>query len=324
MADVAAVAGVSHQTVSRVLNGTGIVRPETRDRVLKVIAEMGYRRNETARALATSRSRLLGIITPSFGNYGPATTLLSVQQAANEKGYIVSVATMAEFTAANLRHALNQFLGQGVAGIIVIVPVEEMARELENFPIPVPTLAVASSWVTDDSSIPRVGVDQRGGVLAAMRHLRGKGRTQVAHLAGPGGWFDAMEREIAWREFLDELQMTAGPRLQGDWSAASGYEMAKELIKGELPEAIFVANDQMSLGALRAFHEAGVAIPEDTCLIGYDDEEGVDFFIPSLTTVRQDFHALGYEAIASLTGFIDGEKVQNKLIPVQLQVRVSA
>ncbi len=324
MADVAAVAGVSHQTVSRVLNNKGAVRPETRERVLRVISEMGYRRNEAARALASNSSRVLGIVTPRFVNYGPATTLLTVQLAANRKGYLVSVATLPEYSSKNLRKAIDDFLSLGVAGIIVIVPVEQMAAELEAQTIPVPTLAIASSWINCEPSVPRIGVDQRSGVFDAMEHLRSRGCQTVAHVAGPPDWFDASERESAWADATADLGLTKGPRIQGDWTAASGHKIGLDLAGRLLPDAIFVANDQMSLGMLQAFYQQGVRVPEDVLVVGFDDEEGSAFFNPALTTVRQDFRKMGVEAIERLTEMIEGRPVPSEMIPATLKVRQSA
>lgn len=324
MADVAAVAGVSHQTVSRVLNNKGKVHPDTRERVLEAINQMGYRRNEAARALASNSSRLIGIVTPRFVNFGPATTLLSVQLAANKKGYLVSVATLPQYNSENLRIAVDDFLSLGVAGLIVIVPVEQMAVELEAQQIPVPTLAIASTWLEGPTRIPRVGVDQRPGARAGMQLLKDRGCQTVAHIAGPKDWFDANERKRAWEAGLAEFGLKAGPLLQGDWSAKSGRELALELDIDNLPDAIFVGNDQMALGVLQAFSERGIRMPEDVAIIGFDDEEGSAYSIPALTTIRQDFRRMGREAIEMLTSMIAGNPVEQNMIPATLKVRGSA
>lgn len=324
MADVAAVAGVSHQTVSRVLNQADAVRPETRDRVLAAIDQLGYRRNETARTLATRTSRLIGVITADFVLYGPATTLLSIQLAAAERGYMVSVATLTEFSAQRLRQAIDQFLSQGVAGIIISAPVARIAEELERITVPVPSIAVASGWINPDSTIARIGVGQRVGVRQALEHLAATGCDEVAHFAGPPHWFDSEERAIQWNESMAELNLRFGGYDRGDWTAESGYVMAQRMLAGHLPEAIVIANDQMALGALRAFGEAGVRVGKDVRIVGYDDEAGTAFFYPSLTTVRQDFFRLGREAVQMLLAVIRGKAVGNILIPSELIVRDSA
>ncbi len=324
MADVAAVAGVSHQTVSRVVNHKGAVREQTRERVERAIAELGYRRNEAARALASNESRLLGVVTPRFVEWGPAVTLLSVQLAANRAGYFVSVGTLPEFTDDAFRTAIDDLLSLGVAGLIVIAPVEAMAKELEDQQIPVPTLVISSGWVNEDSRFARLGIDQRSGVAAALNHLKAVGCESVGHIAGPADNFDAMERYEAWLAHTAELGMRLGPCVRGDWSAQSGYEATRTLLKEPLPDAIFVANDQMSLGALKALTEAGVAVPDQVRLVGFDDQDGVEFFEPALTTVKQDFEGLGEGAIQALTQIIAGKKPDLASRSTELIIRVSA
>ncbi|MCI1962580.1 MAG: LacI family DNA-binding transcriptional regulator [Ancrocorticia sp.] len=323
MADVAKIAGVSHQTVSRVLNHQELVRPDTRAKVLKAIEETGYRRNETARALATNRSKVLGIITPSFSHYGPATTLLSVQLAAHDVGYIVTVATLSTFESESLRSALDQFLGQGVAGIVVIAPVAGIARELEEATLSVPTIVIASSWISPQSSLLRVGIEQRSGVHAVIAHLALHGCRTIAHIAGPPDWFDAAERKSAWEDSLREFGLDRGPLFSGDWTARSGYRIAQELLSKPLPDAVFVANDQMALGVLHALNERGIRIPEDIRIVGYDDEETSAYLTPSLTTVRQDFHALGTEAVHALIDVIHGDAAAVPTVHSELRIRNS-
>lgn len=324
MADVAAVAGVSHQTVSRVLNNKGSVREETRQRILKVMTEMGYRRNESARALASSQSRLVGVLTPRFVEWGPATTLLSLQLAANEAGYFVSVATLAEFTTETIRKSIDDLISLGCAGIIVISPVEPLARELGKLEIPVPTLVVASRWIDDGSHHTRIGIDQRSGVVEALRHLSSLGCQTIAHIAGPANDFDAMERDAAWRDGAAALGLTASRRAEGDWGAASGYRAMREILAEAHPDAVFVANDQMALGALKALSEADIKVPDDMRLFGFDDQDGSAYFEPGLTTVRQDFERIGAEALGVLEQIIEGEHPDSIAIPTTLMLRASA
>ncbi len=324
MTDVAQVAGVSHQTVSRVINGKGNVREETRQRVLDAIESLGYRRNEAARALVTRRSHLIGIVTTQFVDYGPASTLLSIQSAAKEIGYYVSVASLSEFSEATLHEAIDLFLGQGVAGIILIAPIMEVAQELGRLQIPVPTVAVSSSWSSSSPGMLRVGVDQREGARAATRYLLGLGCKRIAHIAGPLNWYDALERRSGWLDALREAHVEPGMEFAGDWSAHSGYVLAKEVLGGELPDAVFISNDQMALGALKAFAEAGVGVPKDLKVVGFDDEPGSEFFQPSLTTVRQDFASLGSRAVGLITGHLQEDLNGDRVIRPELVLRASA
>lgn len=324
MTDVAAVAGVSHQTVSRVLNNVGSVRPETRERVLAAIDQLGYHRNEAARALATNRSRLIGIITTTDINYGPAQTLFGIELAAKDAGYIVTVAALSEFSEGSLSETLNLFLGLGVAGIVVIAPVMEVARGLHHLPIDIPTVTVSSAWSSDESRLSFVGVNQREGAASAVRHLIDRGCRSIGHIAGPSNWFDAIEREAGWRQTLADAGLPAGPLLRGDWTAASGYRLTRGLLKDGLPDAIFVGNDQMALGAMYALQNAGVAIPGDIRLVGFDDEPGSAFFSTPLTTVRQNFDTMGREAIKAIAARLTGEDVRNTLTSASLLIRKSA
>lgn len=324
MADVAALAGVSHQTVSRVLNNSESVRSQTRERVQQAIVTLGYRRNEAARTLATRQSRLFGLITADYVSYGPSSTVLSVQLAAKEQDYLVSVAVLKEFSEGSLRGAIDRFLGQGVAGIIVSVPLEHIANELDKIEIPVPAVAVASTWPTPDSPIQRVGVNQVLGIFELLNHLKSAGVTEVAHFAGPTDWLDSQQREEAWRHGCEERGLTASTLLRGDWSANSGYRLAQQVLTETVPQSIFIANDQMALGASLALSESGLQVGRDILIAGFDDEPGTAFFNPPLTTIRQDYMDLGRRAVGALLGQIGGEKSTAKLIPSRLIIRESA
>lgn len=322
MTDVAKAAGVSHQTVSRVVNGMDRVRPETRQRVLDAMTKMGYRRNEAARSLASNSSRLIGIVTRRFTSFGPASALLSLQLAANKDGYLVSVAAIEKYTKQNLNHAISELLSMGVAGIIVMSPLEVMAQQLVDQAPPVPTLAVASKWL-ENSSMSWVGVNQRSGVRAGLEYLKDVGAQTVAHLSGTPGWFDAAERSAAWRQSTEELGLTLGPELVGDWTAARGASAAIELGEGPLPDAIFVANDQMALGMLHSFAAQGIVVPRDIRLFGFDDEVGSAYYQPSLATVRQNFPRLGTVAVDMLTRMVHNQEVTSQLVDSELVVRAS-
>ncbi len=324
MTDVAALAGVSHQTVSRVINSVGKVRPETRERVLEAIEELGYRRNETARALATSRSKMIGIIAPAEVNYGPSQMLSGIELAAKEAGYFVSISALDELTEESFDDSINMFFGLGIAGIIVIAPVRQFAKELRNIPPEVPTVVVSSTGDKDQSYLTFVGVDQREGAKSAVRHLIAQGCQTIAHIAGPSTWFDAIEREAGWREALVEAGLPEGPLRRGTWSASSGYELANELISQGTPDAIFASNDQLALGALRALSVAGIDVPKQVKIVGFDNEPGSAYFSVPLTTVRQNFDAVGRSAIKALTTRIKSGESPDLLIKSDLVLRESA
>lgn len=330
MSDVAALAGVSHQTVSRVLNAHPSVRPETRERVLAAIAELGYRRNSAARALVTRRSGALGVLTSATGHHGPASTLLGVERAAREVGYYVSVAAVDHFEPDTLRAALDHFMDQGVEGVAIIAPQVDVAEAVTAFAAPVPTVMVTSGaglgdTGTDDPArrLVSVGVDQRAGARDLVRHLVGLGHREIVHLAGPQDWFDARDRLTGWREECAAAGLTVPDPVLCDWSADSGYRAALRLIADGLPTAILAANDQLALGVLRACWEQGIDVPGRLSVTGFDDEVGAGFYTPPLTTVRQDFAALGRAAVSALVDSLAGTPVADLTLPATVVLRAS-
>lgn len=323
MTDVAAVAGVSHQTVSRVLNNSGSVRPETRERVLAAIKQLGYRRNETARALARRQSNMLGILTTNLVQRGPASTLLSTELTAKQRGYFVTVAALSEFTDHSVKAAMDHFMSLGVLGVIVIAPVREVADSLTSIDLGIPIVAASSSWTDTPSQLVHLGFDQREGAKLAVDHLTDLGCRSIIHAAGPENWFDAEEREIGWVNRMKFHGLALPPVLRGEWTAVSGYEMGRKLVASGLPDAIFAANDLQALGMLKALHEAGVRVPHDTKVIGFDDEDGSAFYVPALTTIRQDFARLGLHILDALNQALLGEPIETSLIKPELLIRAS-
>ncbi|HEY0217073.1 MAG TPA: LacI family DNA-binding transcriptional regulator, partial [Cellulomonas sp.] len=300
MSDVAALAGVSHQTVSRVLNDHPSVRPETRERVQQAIVDLGYRRNSAARALVTRRSGALGVVTTASAHHGPTSTLLGLESAAREVGYYVSVAAIDQVDARTMSAALDHFLDQAVEGIVIIAPQVDVAEAVAAFDAPVPVVTISSGEalpVASPGGIVAVGVDQRAGAREVVRHLVDLGHREVLHLAGPQDWFDARERLAGWHEAGTAAGIEVPDPVRVDWSAESGYREGLRMVDAGLPSAVFAANDQLALGMLRAFWERGVRVPQDVSVVGFDDEAGAAYFVPPLTTVRQDFPALGRSAI---------------------------
>ncbi|UFU02576.1 LacI family DNA-binding transcriptional regulator [Ruania suaedae] len=321
MSDVARVAGVSHQTVSRVLNDHPNVRPQTRERVLAAIAELGYRRNSAARALVTRRSATIGIVTSGSLHFGPATTLAVLEQSARGAGYFVSVATATDPTAEAMTAIFGSFMDQSVEGIVVIAPDERFAGAARAASAHVPVLLLAAMGAAEGDP-PILSVDQAGGARLLARHLLELGHRDLVHITGPPEWFDAISRRAAWHDELAAAGVRARPDIPGDWTAATGYAAARALV-GDLPEAVFAANDQTALGVLHAFADAGVRVPQEVSVVGYDDVEGADHFIPPLTTVRQDFSALGREAMDVLIRAMRGEAVAPARVAPELRVRAS-
>lgn len=321
MADVARLAGVSHQTVSRVLHDSPNVRGETRDRVLAAIRQLDYRPNSMARALATGRSKTLGVVSSDTTFYGPASTLFGIEQAAHDAGYAVSVASLRALSRSMVLDAIQQLRDQGVDGVAVIAPLRANVDALRNLNQDFPVVAVEAG---QNASIPVATVDQRAGAAAATRHLLTLGHKTVWHLAGPTDWQEAEERIVGWRSALEAAGAPIPEVIRGDWTPRSGYELGESLLKIRDLTAIFVANDQMALGLLRRLHEAGREVPKDLSLVGFDDIPESAYFTPPLTTVRQDFSELGRRCLHILIAKIEGEEHSMRVVvPPELVVRDS-
>lgn len=308
MADVARIAGVSHQTVSRVLNGHPNVRPATRDRVLAAIRELGYRPNAAARTLVTRRTNTLGVISFNTTLYGPASMLYGIEQAAKQHDYFVTVAALATLDRRSVLDAVERLRDQAVEGIIVIAPQTTAVGALASVPSDVPLVAVGCGTGTH-VSLASVAVDNEAGAERATSYLLDLGHRTVHHLAGPASWLDAQEREIGWRRALEARAATVpAPLTGGDWSSRTGFEVGRRIAADQRITAVFCANDHMALGLLRALQQAGRRIPEDLSIIGFDDIPEAEYFGPPLTTVRQDFDELGRRALRALIELIDADQ----------------
>lgn len=302
MADVGRLAGVSHQTVSRVINGSRHVRPSTRARVLEAMSELGYRPNPIARALVTGRSRTLGVVSFDTTLYGPASTLFGIERAAHEAGYFIVIASLQALDRISVGEAIDRLRLQAVEGILVIVSDAEAAEALVAVRPDLPVVAVDGGPIP---GVPVVAVDQLAGATAATRHLLELGHRTVWHVGGPPASIEAQLREQAWRETLTAAGILPPVPLPGDWSARSGYEAGHQLASEHDATAVFVANDQMALGLLRALHEAGLQIPQDVSVVGFDDIPEAAYFLPPLTTVRQDFGEVGSRSLRVLVGCLE-------------------
>lgn len=316
MADVAARAGVSGQTVSRVVNDSPRVDPDTRARVEAAMADLGYRPHRAARALRTGRSQTIGLIVSTLATVGNSRMLQAVADAAASRGYALTVVTATGPEA--LADAFEHLRDHGVDGAIVLNEASAIAR---GAAIP-GDLRLVVVDAPDDPRFAVVRSDHAEGARAAVAHLLEAGHRTVWHIGGPADSFAAAEREAGWRAALAEI--VAPEVLRGDWSAASGHRVGVALAARPEVTAVFVANDQMALGVLRAFADAGRRVPDDVAVIGFDDVPDSADFRPPLTTVRQDFDALGEQAVAALIAAIDGTVTGVQVVPTRLVVRESA
>lgn len=319
--DVAELAGVSHQTVSRVINDHPNVSRGTRERVEAAITELGYRRNTAARSLVTRRSQTIGVLASELAQYGPANTLLGVEQAARDAGYFVSIAALRTVSREAILDAVRHFLDQSVDGIVVMVPHSETLLALAEVNPGVPVVAVGS---LGNAAVGGAMVDQRRGAELAVRHLVDQGHRRIGHVAGPQDWIDGVARAEGWSAALRAAGLQDDLLVVGDWSAGSGYEIGRKLALERTATAVFVGNDQMALGLLRAFNEAGIRVPQDVSVVGFDDQPESGYFTPPLTTVRQDFEELGRRCIdIMLKGIEERESVGTTVVEPELVLRQS-
>ncbi len=320
MADVARLAGVSHQTVSRVINGSPSIRPATKARVEQAIEELGYRPNTAARALVTRRSGIIGIVGTNSGLYGPSSIQRSVQEAARAAGYFSSLVPLSEVTPDGLRDALDHLARQAVEAIVMVVAQEEALAVVHSADAGLPLIVVEGDLSGSGLS---VGVDQIEGARQATRHLIDLGHRAIDHVSGPMGWTEAKGRCTGYEQAMVGAGLEPRARWQGDWTAARGYEIGLKIAQEATATAVFVANDQMAIGVLHAFAQRGIAVPAEVSVVGFDDIPEAAYLNPALTTVRQDFQAIGQRAIDLVTATLDGSTKDVPLLPPELIVRDS-
>ena len=320
--DVAREAGVSYQTVSRVINDGPRVSIATRDRVLEVIAELGYRRNDAARALVTSRSRNIGVIADASPRFGPVSTLAAVESAARNAGYTALVVTMGNPGLDLVADTFREFTERGVEGIVVIAPRVPMAHVAQEMSADIPVVMLAPGE-TSQAGITVFYEDQELGARLAVRHLVDLGHRDVAHVAGSQEWLDGQVRLRGWQAELDAHGIGAGAIRYGDWSGESAYQIGRQMVAEGLPGSVFIASDLMAHAFVRALYEAGVSIPDDISVVGFDDNEFAPQMHPPLTTVRQSFGTVGVRCMEILLGLIEGRSVDTTPATPQLVVRRS-
>jgi DNA-binding LacI/PurR family transcriptional regulator len=318
--DVARLAGVSHQTVSRVLNDHPSIRPATRERVQQIMAELQYRPNRAARALVTSRSQTIGILAASSSMYGPASSIASIEAAARTRGYWVSTANIDPRDPQSIPAAIAHLTAQSVEGLVVIAPQVRVIRAIAAQQLDIPYVTLQSTDLDPDHTLT---VDQIAGARMATKHLISAGHRAIYHIAGPQDWIEA---EARMRGFLEEMSANDVPTtapILGDWSAEFGYYAGRELLQVRDFTAVFCSNDQMALGFMHAVRDEGLDVPRDVSIVGFDDIPEAAHFWPPLTTIRQDFADLGRRCVDLLLGPEDAEDRPAGAIAPQLIVRAS-
>lgn len=322
MADVAKLAGVSAQTVSRVSNGFPGVLDDTRQQVLAAMKQLGYRPNSAARALKSGEFRTIGVILFTLSSTGNMRTLEAVSSSAARAGYATTLLPVTAPTQDGVRGAFTRLGELAVDGIVMIMEVHLLDAMTVALP-PAAPLVVVDSDAGDQYCV--VDTDQASGARAAVEHLLGLGHGTVRHIAGPEESFASERRVGAWREALESAGRDVPELLRGDWSAQSGYEAGLRIAADPACTAVFVANDQMALGVLRALNEHGRRVPEDVSVVGFDDIPEAASFMPPLTTIHQDFAEVGRRCVDGVLRQIrdDAAEQGTTLVPTRLVVRGS-
>lgn len=309
---VAAAAGVSTQTVSRVVNERPDVSPETRKRVQAAIHDLSYRPSALARSLSSQRSYTLGVVTAGLKYIGPSRTLSGIAAAAEEAGYALLLKELPSFVSSNVTPIFQTLLSHHVDGIIWAVPeIGDNHTWVNSSPT---DLAVPIVYLTmaPQNNITVVSIDNYRGGRLAMAHLLEQGYQHIGHIAGPLEWWEARQRLAAWQDALHETGRVASAThmAEGNWSSASGA-VAIEKLFAQYPEldAVFVANDQMALGVLHFLSAKGLSIPAAIGLVGFDNLAEAAYFSPALTTIQQAQEAMAKLAVAEIIKIIEADEL---------------
>lgn len=318
--DVAQAVGVSVQTVSRVANGEPNVAPEKRELVLAKMRELGYRPNAAARAIRRGSFRTVGVVYHSLHSVGTHRSLEEISERAAESGYATTLMPLAASSGQAANGAFTRLGEMAVDVLIVILPAPFGIDEALQLPEGVPAVILGPPLV---DGVATVDFDQDVGARQAVGYLLDLGHQTVHHITGPPGSFSAVSRLDAWRAVLAERGRVLPAARPGDWSPGSGYRAMRQLLAEERPTAVFAANDQMALGAYRAIIEAGLRIPQDVSVLGFDDIDEAEMFAPPLTTVRQDWGLLGRESLRVALEMERGAPPEQVRLATQLVLRAS-
>jgi DNA-binding LacI/PurR family transcriptional regulator len=316
--DVARLAKVSHQTVSRVLNNNPSIRPETKTRVLKAMESLGYRPSLAARALASSRSKMLGILSSGTDFTGPAAMVHHMEAAARAQGFFVVTVGIDANDEESVQSGIDHLMKLGIEGLALVTP-QLRAIEIARAAVSgIPVVTLDSMYRMDELA---VSVDNFAGGAAATQHLIDLGHKNIVHISGPQGWFESTTRAAGYTATMLNANLTPQV-IDGDWQIDTGYRIGKKLdIDSKQVTALFIANDRMSLGFMHAMRQRGIEVPKRLSIVGFDDLEETAYSSPPLTTLRQDFKALGNRAMNLLLSEISGTvtKKLDRLVPELIQ-----
>ncbi|MFZ0544582.1 MAG: LacI family DNA-binding transcriptional regulator [Candidatus Promineifilaceae bacterium] len=306
--EVAAAAGVSTMTVSRVLNDRPDVSTETRKRIKKIIKELEYRPSAVARSLIQQKSYTLGVVTAGLQHIGPSRILNGITSIAEETGYALLLKELPNYQIANVTPVFQELLSRHVDGIIwAVAEIGDNHKWVGDASLS-PEMPIVFLTMEPSETETAVSIDNYYGGKLAMSHLFEQGYHHIGHIAGPLDWWEARQRLAAWKDSLVERSLPVKEIhwTEGNWSSASGTDAVEKLL-AQYPEmdAIFVANDQMALSAMQILHKRGICIPEDIAIVGFDNMPESAYFYPSLTTIQQDQYELARIAVQEVIQIIE-------------------
>lgn len=306
--EVAKAAGISIQTVSRVINERPDVAPGTRERVLATIEELGYKPSALARSLIQQRSYTLGVVTAGLKDIGPSRILSGITAAAEEAGYSLLLRELPRYNTMDITPVFQALLSRHVDGIIWAVSQVGDNRKWVDHPLADIDVPLVYLTMERRENLTIVSIDNYLGGRMAMAHLLEQGYRKICHISGPMDWWEARQRMTAWKDALTEAGLCASDDhcVEGDWSSASGARATERLL-AQYPEmdAIFVGNDQMALGAMKILSDKSVRIPEDIGIVGFDNIAESAFFSTPLTTVQQDQNNVARIAVVEIIKIIE-------------------
>lgn len=326
--EIAAMTGVSTQTVSRVINKRPDVSPETRRAVEAAIAEHGFQPSAVARSLVQRRSQMIGVIVAGLKYYGVAQTVNGMAEATEAAGYSIILKELASFDVPDIVPVVDFFVAHRVEGIIFAPP--QMGANVRHLQeqLPPSTPPVIFLKAEPSAQFTSIGIDNVEAAKAATRHLISLGRRRIAHLGGPLEWREARDRRDGWLAALAEAGLQPGPMATGDWEASSGNAAFVRILDAD-PEVdgLFAASDQMALGALHVANTRGIRIPEQLAVVGFDGLPEASEFTPSLTTMYQPLKEIGRLAVQELVASLRADQSPDAkaiFVPTQMLLGDSA
>lgn len=319
--DVAKLAGVSHQTVSRVLNNHSSLKPATRERVENAIAELHYRPNQAARQLVTSQSHIIGILIAGTELFGPWAILNAMKREARVAGYSIISVSISSDSPESWHEGIDQLHKLDIDGVICINLNHQIIKEVEK------SLSSATIVIVDTEASKKfdtVNIENLNGGMMATEHLISLGHKKIVHLTGPSDGYEGQQRRFGYEKAMQKAKLKADV-IEGDWSLETGYRIGNEIAaRKTLPTAIFTGNDHLALGVIKALTENRIRVPQDMSIVGFDDIPEASYVSPALTSIRQDFDQLGNLAIGRmLIQLKTPTKHKAFTVPAELVVRES-